>query len=177
MTVAELRTADNRDAAIEYVLEAERSHGVRTYSIGEESAALFALRATSLAEYVCAFNLALADRKRQSAARDAAEAGRRRPSGRKVHTASESQGLRDDAARDLEQADAAEAEPLAAIGVSDLIAADLAVAHMLGPDAVSRPGSFEQEWDAALEVTKRVRAFQEKRRRWLFVRGRAAQAS
>lgn len=48
---------------------------------------------------------------------------------------------------------------------------------MIGPDAVSRAGSFEQEWDAALDVTKRVRARQDKRRRWLFVRGRAEQAS
>lgn len=151
MTLAELRAADNRDAAIavaratpiarrtplvidratpvdvaiEYVLEAERSLGVRTYAIGDDRAAVLALRATSLAEYVCGFNLALADRKRQSAARDAAEAERRRPSGRKVHTAAESQGLRDDAARDLEQADAAEAEVLSAIGVSDLVAATL----------------------------------------------------
>lgn len=203
MTLAELRTADNRDAAIavaratpiarrtplvveratpvdvafEYVLEAEQSHGVRAYAIGEEWAAVLALRATSLAEYVCGFNLALADSKRQSAARDAAEAERRRPSGRKLHTAAESQEFRDHAARHLERAGAAEAAALSAIGVSDLVIANLAVAHIVGPDAGPRAGSLQQEWDAAGEVTKRVRARQDKRRRWLSVRGRAAQAS
>jgi hypothetical protein len=203
MTLAELRTADDRDAviarrdvvvaeratplvvepatptdvAIEYVLEAERSHGVRTYAIGEEQGAVLALRATSLAEYVCGVNLALTGRERERAADLATEAERRRPSGRKVHTAAESQEFRDDAARHLERADAAEAAALSAIGVSDLAAADLAVSHMIGPDAVSRAGSFEEEWDAALEVTKRVRARQDKQRRWSFVRGRAEQAS
>jgi hypothetical protein len=76
MTLAELRTADNRDAAmvkratpiarrttvaaepatptdvaVEYLLEAERSHGVRAWKIGEDWAAVLALRSTSLAEY------------------------------------------------------------------------------------------------------------------------------
>lgn len=203
MTLAELRTADNRDAAIavaratpiarrtpsvvrratpvdvafEYVLEAERLHGVRAYAIGEEWAAVLALRATSLAEYVCGFNLALADRRRQSSAKDTAEAERRRPSGRKVHTAAESQVLRDNAARDLGQADAAEAEALSSIGVSDLVAANLAVAHMTGPEAVSRGDSYKQEQGAALAVADRLRARHKKQQQWSFVRGRAAQAS
>lgn len=164
------------DVAVEYVLEAERSHRVRNFLIGDEWSAVLALRAASLAEFVCAFNLALADRQRQEAASCGTEAERRRPSGRKVHTTAESQELLDSAARHSERADTAEAAALSVIGVSDLAAAHLAVAHMSVAEAVARSGPNQLEWSAALAVAKRVRTGQKKQREWLFVKGRAAQS-
>lgn len=162
------------DAAVEYVLEAERLHGVRSYLIGEGWAALLALRATSLAEYVCGFYLTLADRKRQAAAGCGAEAERRRPSGRKVHTVAESKELQDDAALHLERADAAEAAALSVIGASDLATARLAAAHM--NEAKTGSGSTQQEWATALDVANQIRRLRKKRLRWFFVKGRAALA-
>ncbi len=158
------------------MLEAERSHGVRAYLIHEAWAAVLALRAASLAEYVCGFNLALADREHQDASGLAAETERRRPSGRKAHTAVESQALLDDAAGCLERAEAAESAALSAIGASDLAAAHFAVAHLIVVEAVSGSGA-QEEWSTALDVTDRFRVMQRKRQRRFYVRGRAEQAS
>lgn len=177
--VSETSNEPQRDvaAAAEFMQEAERQHRIRTWVIGEQWAAVLALRATSLAEYVCSFNIALADRERQRAATKALESDRRRPSGRRVHTLAESQDLRDDGARHLAAADSAELEALSVIGTSDLATARLAVAHMNLGEAVAESGSTSEEWYTALDLTTRFRAWQQKRRRWTYVRGRAQQAS
>lgn len=162
--------------AANFVLDGEQSHGVRTHSVGVEWAAVLALRSASLAEYVCKMSLTLADCKREQAEGLAVEAERRRPSGRRVHTIARSQELRNEAARHVEAADAAEFVALSAIGKSDIAAAHRAVAHLNSTLDRSRSDS-ELEWSYALDVAKKVRTLERKRRRWSYVRGRAELAS
>jgi hypothetical protein len=202
MTLAELRTADQRDAvnsrphapgfqrtarppaetetpadiAFQRVVEAQRVYGLRAGAIGEEQVALFALRATSLAEYVAAVSLATSRRHREYAADHIAEADRRRPSGRKAHTTAESEELRESAAERLGRAEAAEALALSALEVAELSQVEVAAGHLLESAVEAGTDARQTEWETALDLTKRVRAYRDKLRKWTFVRGRAEKA-
>lgn len=158
--------------AVKYVLDGDRLHGVRAYRISEEWAGALALRATSFLEYVCAASLWVAQNEHERADELAANAERRRPSGRRVHSVAQSQLLREDAARHREFAAAAESVALSAIGEADLVAAHRAVAHV----SEARTNLADHEWVNALEVKERIRKSQRKRMRWQFVSGRAQQA-
>lgn len=177
-----METADDEQqrsirAATRHMQEAELRYGLRPWPFTEEREAVLALRATSLVEYVCGLNLERATRERQRAADSAAEAERRRPSGKRVHKVADSHELRDKAARHVERADAFESAAVSAIGATDIAAAHLAIAHMNETDAVLWSESAHEEMFAALEALKQLRAWQRKRQQWSFVRGRAQQTS
>lgn len=165
------------DAAVETMLEAEQSYDVRAYEVGEEWAAVFALRATSLLEYFCAVSLTMAERKRHQANKLVEQAELRRPSGRRVHTVAESKEIHERATRTLERAVAAESTALSALGAPDLAEARHAVAYITDVESAHRARSSDEEWGLALDVAKRVQARRKKMQRWKFVRGRAEQAS
>jgi hypothetical protein len=164
-------------AAVRYMQQAELHYGLRAWAFGEERTAVLALRATSLVEYVCAESLARAARERQRAANSAEEAERRRSSGRRVHTVAEAKVFQDEVARHLERAEGFESAAVSAAGANDVAAAEFAVSHMNDADAVLWSDTDHEEWFAALEVLKRLRTWQRKRQRWVYVRGRAEQAS
>ena len=162
-------------AAVRHMQQAEIEYGLRTWLFAEERAAVLALRATSLTEYVCGVYLDRASRQRHGAAEAVVEAERRRPSGRRIHTLAEAKVLRDKAARDLERAEAAESVAMSAVGATDIAGAQLAVAHLYEVSAVPTPESAQQEWSAAMEVLKQLHSWQRKRQQWSYVRGRAQQ--
>lgn len=163
-------------AAHLYMRDAELNHGLRTFVFAEEDA-VFALRAASLADYLCAVNLARSVRERKRASDSAEEAERRRPSGRRIHTVAEALGLREEAARHLERADGFERAALEAIDAIEVGAAQAAVSYMNEADDELWPDDGHDEWFAALDALKQLRAWQKKRQQWSFVRGRAQQVS
>ena len=88
----------------------------------------------------------------------------------------EREALLADGTRCLGRAEGSEAAALAALGVSDLDAARIAVEHLSVSEAIAWSGARE-EWVTAVGMVPALRAWQEKRRRALFVRGRAEQAT
>jgi len=164
------------DRALEFMKEAERSRAASTATVGDEWCAVLALRARSLSEYVGGVQLSAGARQRIYAARYAEDAERRRPSGRRVHTVAERGALLADVTRRLGRAEESEAAALAALGVPDLDAARIAVEHLNVQEAIAWSGARE-EWVTAVGMVPALRAWREKRRRALFVRGRAEQAT
>lgn len=164
------------DTAVEYILEAEKVHGVFAYRIGDEWGAVLALRATSLTDFAGGLILAVARRELRESAGWDAEAERRRPNGRRVHTIAKSQDFLESATRHRERAVAAESRATSMMGVSDLTAAHSAVAYMKVVEAVDASGSSPSEWALAQEVATRARKLRKKRQQWNYVRGRAVQA-
>ena len=160
-------------AATLLLQEAELQYGIPTWGFGEERSAMLALRATSLTEYLCASNLERAARERQRADASDEEAERRTPGGRRVDTVAESRKFIGAAARHRANAKISESGALETGAAIDLAAAHLAVAHMFEADNAPWSGSAEQEWLAAAQVLKRIRAWQRKRQQWFYVRGRA----
>ena len=160
-------------AATLLLQEVELQYGIPSWRFGEERSATLALRATSPNEYLCASNLERAARERRRADDSDKEAERRTPGGRRAHTVSESQKFVDEAARHRAKAEIFESGAMETGGAIDIAAAHLAVAHMFEAENAPLSDSGEQEWFAAAQVLRRIRAWQRKRQQWFYVRGRA----
>ena len=161
------------DVAVSYLLDSKR-RGMLPHGAPYSSEGFIAVTARSLADYACAANLIVADRRRQGAARTRQESERRHPSGRRVHTRAEALEMSDEAARRVTDAEEAELAAIAAAGVENLEAAQRGVAYIIEREIAG--DDWQVVNDLAEAATKRVNAITTSHLRGFYVRGRASQA-